>query len=184
MKTNALPRYAVSASPTACCPKFKPEDWDGKSLHFKNKLFLKADTMSIFHIPINIDSVYKKVMSDIEQDHAFSEDDFVVLSYDPSPWRSEHYFAINKPIPGYEMSRLSGDYLCKVFEGSYSHMPQWLKEARNWVEELGYKAIKTYLFYSTCPKCAKIYGKNYVVAISEVELAKEDEKQMLTDSAV
>jgi len=32
----------------------------------------------------------------------------------------------------------------------------------------GKAAKKTYIFYTTCPKCAKVYGKNYVVILAEV----------------
>ncbi|MGE5758418.1 MAG: hydrolase [Sideroxydans sp.] len=28
---------------------------------------------------------------------------------------------------------------------------------------------KLYFYYTTCPKCAKKYGKNYVVILAEVE---------------
>ena len=31
------------------------------------------------------------------------------------------------------------------------------------------KLVKNYFYYTTCPKCAKVYGKNYVVAVAEVE---------------
>ncbi len=27
---------------------------------------------------------------------------------------------------------------------------------------------KLYLFYTTCPKCAKYYGKNYVVLLAQI----------------
>ena len=27
---------------------------------------------------------------------------------------------------------------------------------------------KLYFFYTTCPKCAKVYGKNYVVLLAQV----------------
>ena len=27
---------------------------------------------------------------------------------------------------------------------------------------------KMYFFYTTCPKCAKVYGKNYVVLFAKV----------------
>jgi hypothetical protein len=31
------------------------------------------------------------------------------------------------------------------------------------------RALETlYFFYTTCPKCAKHYGKNYVVAVAKV----------------
>jgi hypothetical protein len=37
-----------------------------------------------------------------------------------------------------------------------------------WVRSKG-KTIKRQLFYyTTCPKCAKHYGKNYVVLLAEV----------------
>lgn len=31
--------------------------------------------------------------------------------------------------------------------------------------EKGRSVKKAYFFYTTCPKCAKIYGKNYVVGV-------------------
>ena len=27
---------------------------------------------------------------------------------------------------------------------------------------------KIYVFYTTCPKCAKVYGKNYTVLLAKV----------------
>ena len=32
----------------------------------------------------------------------------------------------------------------------------------------GQQMRKLYFFYTTCPKCIKHYGKNYVVAFAEV----------------
>ena len=32
----------------------------------------------------------------------------------------------------------------------------------------GSEPKKIYFFYTTCPKCAKAYGKNYMVGIAEV----------------
>jgi len=37
-----------------------------------------------------------------------------------------------------------------------------------YVIEKGYKVNKTYFFYTTCPKCAKHYGKNYTIGLVEV----------------
>lgn len=37
------------------------------------------------------------------------------------------------------------------------------------VKDKGKQVKKTYFFYTTCPKCAKFYGKNYVIAVSEIE---------------
>jgi NMD protein affecting ribosome stability and mRNA decay len=36
------------------------------------------------------------------------------------------------------------------------------------VQAKGKRLDLTYLFYTTCPRCAKHYGKNYVVGVSRV----------------
>ncbi len=93
----------------------------------------------------------------------------MILSHDPSPWRAEHFFAVTKEIPGYEHVRLSGNFLAKVFEGPYKNMRNWHKELEEHVAGHNRKLKKTYFFYTTCPKCAKHWGKNYVVGFAEVE---------------
>ena len=169
MKTNALPHYDTSDNPTHCCPRFNPEGWDEQELHFEDKLFLKAKTKSLFHIPLNMGSVFPKTFEAIEKEHAADMEQFIVLSRDPSPWRSEHLFAINKKVPGEEMVQLTGDYLTKVFEGPYKNAPKWEKEMEAFVESKGKHVKQTYFFYTTCPKCAKAYGKNYMVAVAELK---------------
>jgi hypothetical protein len=169
METNALPKYDMSDNPTNCCPRFKSEGWDEQELHFKDKLFVKVKTRSIFHIPINMGSVFPKTFTAIEKAHAKSEDEFVVLSHDPSAWTSEHYFSVLKDVPGHEMVHLTGDYLTKVYEGPYKNAPKWEKEMEAFVKSKGKQAKKTYFFYTTCPKCMQYYGKNYMVAISEIQ---------------
>ena len=169
METNALPKYDMSDNPTDCCPKFKSEGWDDQELSFKDKLFVKAKTRSIFHIPINMGSVYPKTFEDIKEANAHSDDNFIVLSYDPSPWTGEHYFSVTKDVPGHEMVKITGDFLTKVFEGPYKNAPKWIKEMEVYVNGKGRQVKKTYFFYTTCPKCAKAYGKNYVVVVSEVQ---------------
>lgn len=169
MQTNRLPKYDMSDNPTNCCPRFNPSGWDDQELHFKDKLFIKAKTRSILHIPINFGSVFKQTLSDMEQSNAYSDDNFIVLSHDPSAWTGEHYFSITKEVPGYVMVELTGDYLTKVFEGAYNNVPKWEKQMDAFVKEKGKQIKKTYFFYTTCPKCAKVYGKNYIVAVSEIQ---------------
>ena len=168
MEINALPKYDMSDNPTNCCPRFKPEGWDNQEFHFKDKLFVKVKTRSIFHIPINMGSVFPRTLTAIEKAHADSEDHFIVLSYDPSAWMSEHYFSVTKDVPGQEICHLTGDYITKVFEGPYKNAPKWEKEMEVLLNNKGLKVKKTYFFYTTCPKCAKFYGKNYMVAVSEI----------------
>ena len=100
METNQLPAYDLSDNPTGCCPRFRPEGWHDQELHFRDKLFVKAVSRSLFHIPLNIGSVFPRMMADIEKADAQSDDDIIVLSHDPSAWRGEHYFSVNRPVPG------------------------------------------------------------------------------------
>ena len=67
------------------------------------------------------------------------------------------------------MVHMTGDFLTKIFEGAYKNAPKWEKEMNTFVKSKGKQVKKTYFFYTTCPKCAKFYGKNYVIAVSEVE---------------
>ncbi len=168
METNALPEYDMNDKPTDCCPKFKPDVWDEQLLTFKNKPFLRAQTRNFFHIPLNMGSVFPKTFTKMEEANAYSDDNFVVMSQDPSAWRSEHYFAVTRDVPGEDMVEMTGEYLTKVFEGPYKDAPKWEKTMEAFVQEKGYQPQKTYFFYTTCPKCAKAYGKNYVVAISQI----------------
>ena len=168
METNALPRYDSSDNPTNCCPRFNPDGWDDQSLHFKDKLFVKAKTRSIFHIPLNMGSIYPKTMNAIEAAQALDMNQVIVLSHDPSAWRGEHYFSVTTAVPGQEMVQMTGEFLTKVFEGPYKNAPKWEKEMDVLVKSKGRQVQKTFFFYTTCPKCAKFYGENYVVAVSEI----------------
>lgn len=168
MDINQTPFYDMSDNPTGCCPRFKPEGWDKIELHFENKLFLRAETKNFFHVPINMGSVFSKTFEAIERAGAIDKEQFVVLTNDLSPWKSEHYFAVQKEVPDLEMVQLSGEYLTKVFEGPYKDAPTWYEQMENYILQRGESAKKIYFFYTTCPNCAKFYGKNYVVGFAEV----------------
>lgn len=167
MELNKLPEYDMTDNPTGCCPRFKPEGWDEKELHFENKPFVRARTRSLFHIPINMGKVFSRTFGEIEKAGAIDKHQFIVLTRDISPWTSEHYFAVTNEVPGEKMVHLTGDFLMKVFEGPYKDAPKWYHEMEHHVEEIGKKTEEIYFFYTTCPKCAKYYGKNYVVGVAK-----------------
>lgn len=167
MKTNEIPPYDKNDNPTGCCPRFHPEPWDAQELYFDDKPFVRASTVSLFHIPLNMTSVFSKTWAKIEDANAVG-DSFLVLSHDDSPWHAEHLFAVDKDVPGAEIVRLTGTYLTKVFEGPFSQIRQWCKDMQALVERTGKKIEKQYYFYTTCPRCAKVYGKNFVVGIAQV----------------
>jgi hypothetical protein len=113
-------------------------------------------------------TVYPQTTDAINAADAFDMDQVIVLSYETSAWRAEHFFSVTKEVPGQEMVRITGDFITKVFEGPYKNAPIWEKELKAFVKNRGKQIKKTYFFYTTCPKCAKYYGKNYVVGVAEV----------------
>ena len=67
------------------------------------------------------------------------------------------------------MVRLSGTYLTKVFEGPFNDAATWVKQIQEHVAAKKKTASMVYFFYTTCPKCMKHYGKNYVVGFAQVD---------------
>ncbi|MFC1971028.1 hydrolase [Chloroflexota bacterium] len=156
---------------TQCCPKFDPEPWDEKEIRWKDKLFVKDTMMQFMRMPLprtfskKVGRMWKKI-----EDAGANPDikDFIMLATESSPWKGEVYINVTKEVPAAENVRLSGTYITKVFDGPYNAIPKWAKEMAQYVTQKG-KTIKQYYFYyTTCPKCAKIYGHNYVVAFAEV----------------
>jgi hypothetical protein len=155
-------------SETGCCPRFNPEPWDEKEHNFKNKLFIKDRTKSILHIPINFGSVMTANMKKIVRSDALAPSPFM-LADENSLWGSDIYIEVAKNIPDSQMVTISGSFLTKVFEGPYKNIRGWIKQMQDFVASRGRKINKLYFFYTTCPKCAKFYGKNYVVLVAQVD---------------
>jgi len=168
MTSQTLPKCNMDRSETGCCPRFDPAPWDQQEFEFQERPFVRATTVNFMHIPLNMGGVVKRTWQKIEKAGAAPVEGFLMLSTDPSPWRGEHFLAVTKDVPDAETVRLSGHYLTKVFEGPYREAGRWARQMPGYVESLGKKMRKLYFFYTTCPKCAKHYGKNYVVAFAEV----------------
>ncbi len=150
-----------------CCPKFKPEPWDEKEITWEDKQFLKDRVRSFLHIPLNFGAVMRRSMAAIDSADAMPEE-MIVLSDENSLWGADVYLAVSKDVPGAEMASLSGTFLCKVYEGPYKDVGKWAKQMVDHVKAAGRDLKKLYFYYTTCPKCAKKYGKNYVVLLAEV----------------
>jgi len=92
----------------------------------------------------------------------------LVLSDENSLWGADVYIAISKDIPGARTATLSGTFFTRAFEGSYGNMSKWVKEMTSVVAQRGDTLRKLFFYYTTCPKCAKKYGKNYVVILAQI----------------
>jgi len=154
-------------SETGCCPRFNPEPWDEKEVTWQDKLFLKDHVRSFLHIPLNMGKVMTRNMERMQEADALTPEP-LTLSDDKSLWGADIYIAASKEVPGAEMTRVSGTFLTKAFEGPYSNTGKWVREMKAYVKAKGKEFKNLYFFYTTCPKCAKVYGKNYTVILATV----------------
>ncbi|MBS0126422.1 hydrolase [Thetidibacter halocola] len=168
MQTNAVPHYDSSVNTTGCCARFNPEGWDGQVLRFEDKPFVRASTHSVMHVPVDMGRVFGRVFRHMEDQEAMDIGQTLVLSRDRSAWNAEHLFATTKPVDTEENVTLSGDFVTKVFEGPYRTARDWYGEMQDLVRSRGSEPTDIWFFYTTCPKCAKAYGKNYVVGVGRL----------------
>ena len=152
---------------TGCCDPFNPELWQDREITWKDKIFVKDHITSFFHIPLNMGKKVVKNVELIEKANARAPYQ-LMLSDEKSLWGSDIYIDVSKEVPGAQITTLSGTYLTKVFEGPYSSAGKWAQEMKEYVDTKGKILKKLYFSYTTCPKCAKAYGKNYVVLFAQI----------------
>jgi hypothetical protein len=156
---------------TQCCAKFDPEPWQEKELIWKDKSFIRETVPQFMHIPLPgtfgkaVGRMWKKI-EDVQAKPDMK--DFIMLAAESSPWKGEIYVTTNKEVPGAENVSFSGSFFTKVFDGPYNDIPKWAKAMTAYLTQKDKSAKKFYFYYTTCPKCAKKYGHNYVVAFAEV----------------
>jgi hypothetical protein len=161
---------------TGCCEPFNPELWQdtstgsvqAKQIIWKNKIFAKDHVTSFLHIPLNMGKKIIKNMELIEKAGAKASYQ-LMLTDEKSLWGADIYIDVLKDVPGAQMATISGTFLTKVFEGPYKNAGKWAEEMREYVKNKGKELKKIYFSYTTCPKCAKAYGKNYVVFFAQID---------------
>lgn len=168
LNTNELPKMSMDIAETNCCPPFNPQPWEEKELNFRDKKFVKMHTRSFMHIPLNMGKVMMTTWEKVKKADAEIQDGYLLLTCDSSPWKAEHFMAVTKEVPGLENVTLSGKFLTKVFEGPYKDAGRWVKETVKYAKSKNQKVKRVFAFYTTCPKCAKHFGKNYVVMLAQI----------------
>jgi hypothetical protein len=153
---------------TGCCPKLDPAHWDGKEHLWHNKRFIKGHVTSLFHMPLNFGSVITKLMNRIDASKARDKDP-IWLSEETSLFGSDLFVSVSKEVPDAINYEISGTFVSKVFTGSYSNMGKWIASTKAFVAGKGKKIKRMLFWYATCPKCAKVYGKNHTVIFAETD---------------
>ena len=151
-----------------CCPKFDPLPWDDKVLEWNNKKFIKDSVFTFFFMPVNFGKVMKRLDGKVRNAGA-SVPGWLCLTDHTSRWNMDLYLAVDKDVAGADNTTLSGKYYSKVYEGPFRDTGKWCKDFEHIAKTKGLEIKKWYMWYTTCPKCAKKYGKNYVAVISQIE---------------
>ena len=157
----------LSESKFDCCPPFDPAPWDDQIFTWENKRFICERVMTLFYMPMNFGQVMKRLDRKIRAAGA-TMPDWLALSDHTSKWNMDLYVAVDKEVPGVENTTLSGKFYTKVYEGPFRDTEKWCKDFDNVAKIKSYTINKCYLWYTTCPKCAKKQDKNYVVMIAKV----------------
>ncbi len=165
---NIINNKNMTENKTTCCPKFNPDSLDGKELDLSEKTFIKEAYNCFFHIPLNIGSVMKKTCALAEKNNMLAEN-ALWLCDEKNPFKAYLYLETKGEIKEAINEKLEGKYFVKIFEGSYQMVPKWIKELKNILDKKGQKAERFLSFYTTCPKCAKIYGHNYVGIFAKIK---------------
>jgi len=149
-----------------CCPKFEPAPWDDITCEWTDKKFIRDKVFSIFYMPINFGTVMKRLDKLVKKANGTIPDG-LCLSDHTSKWNMNVYLAVDKEIPEAENVTLSGEFFSKVYEGPYKDTPKWCQDYEDLAKSKNLSIKKQYMWYTTCPKCAKKYGKNYVVIMGK-----------------
>ena len=153
---------------TGCCDPFNPEPWQDKEITWVDKMFVKDHVTSFLHMPLNMGAKVVKNMKLIEKANAGSTQQ-LMLTDEKSLWGTDIYIDVSQTVPEAQMATISGTFLTKVFEGPYKNAGKWAGEMSDYVKSRGKELKKMYFSYTTCPKCAKAYGKNYVVLFAQID---------------
>ena len=149
-----------------CCPRFDPEPWDEKVLEWNEKRFIKDRVFTFLYMPFGFGKVMRALDGRCEA--LAPPYRHLCLSDHTSKWNMDVYLSVDQDIPCAQNVTLDGNFLCKVYEGPYRNTGMWCKDFEGFVKSQNAAIEKWYMWYTTCPKCAKKYGKNYVVFVAQM----------------
>ncbi len=151
-----------------CCPPFDPAPWNDQIIVWENKKFIREKVRTFFFMPLNFGSVMKRVFAKVIAAGATFQDN-LGLSDHTSRWNMDILIAVDREIPGAENITLSGKFFSRVYEGPYKDTAKWCSDYETIAKTKGLTIKKWYMWYTTCPKCAKKYGRNYIVIVGLVD---------------
>jgi hypothetical protein len=167
MQPQAKPEpAALRVEATGCCPPFDPATWNQTTVSWRDKPFVTDHVHCLLHVPLDMRQRVIKNQRWIDAARA-RPDRPLMLSTDTSPWGADLFIEVTGAVPGARMTTLSGTFTTHVYEGPYHQAGKWVADMRQRMAEQAQPIDKIYFGYTTCPQCAKAYGKNYVILFAE-----------------
>jgi len=158
---------ATTNDESVCCPPFDPVPWDDKIIEWTNKTFVKYSVRTFWYVPVNFGKAMTLLMSEAGK-QGVEIPDWLCLSDHTSKWNMDLYLAVDKELSGFENVKLNGKYYTRVYNGDFNKTGEWENDFKEHAKIQSINTGKQYMWYTTCPKCAKKYGKNYVVLLGEI----------------
>ena len=150
-----------------CCPKFDPAPWQERRVALDGKKFVQDRVRSFLRIPLNFGAVMARNMAAIQAAGA-EPANMIVLSDENSLWGADVYLEVSQDVPGLRMASIPGTFLAQAYEGPYRDIPKWIADLKRRIAGQGKTLRRLLFFYTTCPKCAQKYGRNYVVLFGQI----------------
>ena len=155
------------SAPEECCPPFDPRSWQERWVTLDGRRFVKDRVRSFLRVPLNFGAVMTRNLAAIRAAGAAAPT-MLVLADENSLWGADVYLEARKDVPGAQMAAIQGTFLAQAYEGPYREIPKWIADIRGRVAAKGKTLRKLLFYYTTCPKCAKQYGRNFVVLFAQV----------------
>lgn len=156
-----------SQAEPVCCPKFDPSPWDDRTIEWHDRKFIQDKVSTVFYMPLNFGKVMKRMDEAVSKSGAENLD-HLCLSEHTSKWNQDVYLAVNKDVRGANNVSISGKFYSKVYEGNFKDTGKWSVDFEKQLKTKGFSSKRMFMWYTTCPKCAKKYGKNYVVILAQI----------------
>lgn len=166
--SSTYPVTYTEVDETGCCPVPNVRDWDRRIIELDQR-FIRQCTRSLLHVPMNMG----RVMTALSEQAAAAgatmpHDHGMILSHDLSAWKAEQLYAVTSEVEGADNVVLEGTFASCVFEGPYGQAREWRDGLVDYARSIGREVSDVYFFYTTCPTCAKHYGKNHVIVLGRL----------------
>jgi hypothetical protein len=163
---------------TGCCPPFEPSAWQDREITWIDEPFVVNHVRTLMHVPLDMGKRVTESQALIDAAGAAPEQP-LMLCDETSNFSTELFIHVTRSVPGAQMTAWSGRFLTHVYEGPYRDAKRWAEDMAQRVSARGETLVRLYFAYTTCPACAKAYGKNYVIAFARVLDKPQSERPSL-----